>query len=142
MATILFSSIVDGSTVEFDPLNDVLMFDDAAVSAASVGLSFAPDFTSIAFVAGGISFTLKDTAITVGNTISYGRGSNPSGFGAYGDSTVEIGRHEQAHTYQYQVLGPLFLPTYFLRGGISGPTGNPFEHAAQEYGSGRGGWWE
>ncbi|MBK6585164.1 MAG: hypothetical protein IPG20_20210 [Gammaproteobacteria bacterium] len=87
-------------------------------------------------------FTLKDTAITVGNTISYGRGSNPSGFGAYGDSTVEIGRHEQAHTYQYQVLGPLFLPTYFLRGGISGPTGNPFEHAAQEYGSGRGGWWE
>jgi hypothetical protein len=30
-------------------------------------------------------------------------------YGAYRDPSVNVGRHEQAHTYQYQVL-----PTYFL----------------------------
>ena len=86
-------------------------------------------------------FTIRNTAITLGNTISYGRGVSPSQYGSYGDSSVQIGRHEAAHTYQYQTLGPLFLPAYFISGGISGPAGNPFENAAQEYGRGTGGWW-
>ena len=86
-------------------------------------------------------FTLSNTAITLGNTVSYGRGVHPSHYGAYGNPTVNIGLHEKAHTLQYQVLGPLFLPTYFVSGGVSGPTGNPFENAAQNYGSGNGGWW-
>ena len=58
--------------------------------------------------------TLPNTAITVGNTISYGVGSRPADVGAYGDTDVEVGRHEQAHTYQSQVLGPLFLPIHLL----------------------------
>lgn len=48
-------------------------------------------------------FTLRGTAITLGNTISYGRGSPPSRYGAYGDPSVNIGLHEGAHTYQYVV---------------------------------------
>ncbi|MDO6709001.1 RHS repeat domain-containing protein [Photobacterium sp. 1_MG-2023] len=86
-------------------------------------------------------FTLSNTAITLGNTISYGRGTGPSKYGSYGDYSVQFGLHEKAHTYQYQALGPLFLPTYFIGGGISGPAGNPFENAAQNYGRGNGGWW-
>lgn len=86
-------------------------------------------------------FTLPKAAITLGNTISYGQGTGPSEYGAYGDYSVQIGLHEKAHTYQYQALDPLFLPTYFIRGGMSGPAGNPFENAAQDYGRGTGGWW-
>ena len=52
-----------------------------------------------------------------------------------------VGLHEKAHTLQYQVLGPLYGPIYLLNGGFSGPGGNSFEQAAQDYGSGRGSWW-
>jgi hypothetical protein len=86
--------------------------------------------------------TIRRRAITLGNSISYGRDANPERFGAYGDLSVNIGLHEKAHTLQSQVLGPLFLPVYFLRGGVSGPEGNPFERAAQNYGRGIGGWWQ
>lgn len=86
-------------------------------------------------------FTRGGEAITVGNTISYGSGVNPKNNYAYGDPSVNIGLHEKAHTYQQQVLGPLFLLEYLRSGGFTGPGGNPYEQAAQNYGSGRGGWW-
>ena len=35
--------------------------------------------------------TIPYAAITLGNTISYGRGTAPDHWGAYGDSTVNIG---------------------------------------------------
>ncbi len=79
-------------------------------------------------------------ALTLGNVILY-NDINPSDFVARYDQTalVMIGLHEEAHTYQYQVLGPLFLPVYFLSGGISAD--NPFENAADNYAQGTGGWW-
>jgi hypothetical protein len=85
--------------------------------------------------------TIPCAAITLGNTISYGKGTAPDHCGAYGDPTVNIGRHEEAHTWQYQVLGPLFIPVYFICGGVSGPCGNPLEQAAQDFGRGSGSWW-
>jgi hypothetical protein len=85
--------------------------------------------------------TIPGTAITLGNTISYGKGLAPDHFGAYGDPTVNLGRHEEAHTWQYQLLGPLFMPIYFICGGVSGPDTNPLEKAAQEFGRGTGSWW-
>lgn len=85
--------------------------------------------------------TIPLAAITFGNTISYGKGLGPDHFGAYGDPTVNIGRHEQAHTWQYQLLGPFFIPVYFICGGVSGPTRNPLEYAAQNFGRGTGSWW-
>ena len=85
--------------------------------------------------------TFNNTAITIGNTISYGRGVSPAQFGAYGDSSVNVGLHEKAHTFQYQTLGPLFIPTYLIGGALSKGAGNPFENAAQNYGRGTGGWW-
>lgn len=84
---------------------------------------------------------LKGRAITVGNVILYGCDAEPWRYGAYGDARVNLGRHEQAHTYQYQVLGPLFVLAYFWVGGFCGPAGNPFERAAQRFGARQESWW-
>lgn len=47
------------------------------------------------------------------------------------DECVRIGDHERAHVFQYLLFGPLFLPLYFLCGGVSAR--NPFERAADAY---------
>jgi hypothetical protein len=52
---------------------------------------------------------------------------------------IRIGNHERAHVYQYLVLGPLFLPVYFLCGGISAK--NPLERAADQYALTGSDWW-
>lgn len=83
----------------------------------------------------------RGAALTLGNVILYGQGADPGAGCAYGEACVNLGRHEQAHTLQYQLLGPLFLPVYFLLGGCAGPKRNPLERAAQNFGAGRGAWW-
>ncbi|TGG89387.1 hypothetical protein E4656_20015 [Natronospirillum operosum] len=80
-----------------------------------------------------------ETAVTLGNVISYGSEESPENFGVYDDPEVNLGLHEEAHTYQYQVLGVFFLPSYLHQGGID--RNNPYEQAAQEYGKGEGHWW-
>lgn len=80
-------------------------------------------------------------ALTLGNVVLYSRHCAPTdeATGMYGDSRcLRVGRHEQAHTLQYQLLGPLFLPAYLCCGGISAR--NPFERAANDYAAG-GPWW-
>jgi len=80
-------------------------------------------------------------ALVLGNVALYARGTSPAHRvrGIYGDPRLlNVGRHEAAHTRQYQVLGPLFLPVYFLCGGIAAR--NPFERAANDYAAG-GHWW-
>ena len=52
---------------------------------------------------------------------------------------IQIGDHERAHVFQYMVLGPLFLPLYFLFGGIG--VRNRFERAADRYALSGRGWW-
>lgn len=52
---------------------------------------------------------------------------------------VRLGDHERAHVFQYLLLGPLFLPFYFICGGIS--VRNPFERAADYYALHGRGWW-
>ena len=52
---------------------------------------------------------------------------------------VHIGKHEEAHTLQYQVLGPFFLPVYALTMLLPSPT--PFERAADVYAKSGRGWW-
>ena len=86
-------------------------------------------------------FIFSGAALTLGNIVIYGAGATPEMWGAYGNFGVQLGPHEGGHTYQSQILGPLFGPAYLLVGGFSGPSGNPFEQAAQNYGSGRGSWW-
>lgn len=52
---------------------------------------------------------------------------------------VRLAAHERAHVLQYMALGPLFLPLYFLCGGIS--VRNRFERAADRYALSGRGWW-
>jgi len=56
-----------------------------------------------------------------------------------GSDCVRLGDHERAHVYQYLVLGPFFLPVYFLCGGISWR--NRFEASADRYAQSGKGWW-
>ncbi len=83
--------------------------------------------------------TPENTAFVLGNTIHYGSGCHPDKMGAYGNPHVNVGLHEEAHTYQYQVLGILFLPVYFILGGADKK--NRFEQAAQRYATREGNWW-
>lgn len=55
------------------------------------------------------------------------------------DAPVVLADHERAHVLQYMVLGPLFLPLYFLCGGIG--VRNRFERAADRYAATGQGWW-
>jgi RHS repeat-associated protein len=84
--------------------------------------------------------TISGTAITIGNTVSYGSDFSPGVVQRNSEAgfMYNVGLHEQGHTYQYEVLGPLFLPTYgagFVGGG-SRHDSNPFEQGADRYGSG------
>ena len=82
-------------------------------------------------------FMLEEAALALGNAISYSKEKPPWEFGPYEDPTVNYGLHEEAHTYQSQVLGPAFIPTYLLNS-------RAFEQAAQNYGRGPGHgghWW-
>ena len=84
-------------------------------------------------------------ALTLGNVILHTGQSLDEPTRTYaceldgGDDCVRIGDHERAHVYQYWVLGPLFLPLYFLNGGISAH--NRFEQAADRYARTGRGWW-
>ena len=73
MATILFSSITNGSTVAFNPASDILSFDSPTFSAAWLGLSYAGDYTGISLTAGAITCNLTATvnlaSLTTGNVI-------------------------------------------------------------------------
>ena len=84
---------------------------------------------------------LNRTALTLGNVILYGVDAQPECGGACGDSKAILGKHEQAHTHQYQVLGILFIPVYFLMGGYKGSNRNPLERSAQQFATGEGSWW-
>jgi hypothetical protein len=84
-------------------------------------------------------------ALTLGNVILHtGRSMDEQALtyacrAEGGTDCVRLGDHERAHVYQYLVLGPLFLPLYFLCGGISAR--NRFEQAADRYASTGKGWW-
>lgn len=85
-------------------------------------------------------------AMTLGNTILYTGDSLDSTCVTYAhraghveEPEIVLADHERAHVYQYMALGPLFLPMYFLCGGIN--AGNRFEHAADRYAMTGAGWW-
>ena len=79
-------------------------------------------------------------ALALGNAILYGGGLMPSDRLHLYDSAepLLLGRHEEAHTYQAQLLGPLFVPVYLLCGGVN--ASNRLEQAANRYARG-GAWW-
>jgi hypothetical protein len=102
---------------------------------------------AITFLGGG----LGRGAVTLGNSIIYAHdatpGSAPQPYGnaedvaKFANIKMKLGDHEEAHTYQYQTWGPLFLPAYFANVVVSALfTGNvtKFEAAADAYAAARG----
>ena len=85
-------------------------------------------------------FPFGQGAVTLGNVQLYAGKSTPETIGRnYAPELADItlGDHEEAHTHQYQTLGPGFVPLYFLYGGFK--MGNPFETSADYYGAHVGG---
>jgi len=85
-------------------------------------------------------------ALTLGNVILHTGDSLDSRCATYAhragwceEPDIALGDHERAHVFQYMALGPLFLPLYFLCGGIS--VRNRFERAADRYALTGRGWW-
>jgi hypothetical protein len=79
-------------------------------------------------------------ALTLGNVQLYMGGATPKTIGRHyapGLRDIFLGDHEEAHTHQYQVLGPAFAPLYLFYGGFR--TANPFETSADYYGAHQGG---
>lgn len=64
-------------------------------------------------------------AITIGNTISYGGLPTDPAPTSVAFATVPIKLHEVQHTYQGELLGPLYLPANIL-GGAASLVGTPF----------------
>ena len=88
----------------------------------------------------------KGGALTLGNVILHTGDSLDSRCTTYAhragwceDPDIALGDHERAHVYQYMALGVLFLPLYFLCGGVS--VRNRFERAADRYALTGRGWW-
>jgi hypothetical protein len=94
----------------------------------AVGLLGLPFGAKIQFGNNAIQFTNfplgeKGTGLTLGNAQIYPVGSDPKTFSDYFYNSpipLNLGLHEQGHTIQYQVLGPLFLPVWLLTGGLGG----------------------
>ncbi len=111
---------------------------------ALVGLAGVPFGARLRFANNAIQFLdfplgQAGDGLTLGNVQIFPVGSNPStdsGFFYGSPVPINLGLHEQGHALQYEVLGPAFLPTYFLSGGVSAR--NPFELAANRYALGGG----
>jgi RHS repeat-associated protein len=76
-------------------------------------------------------------AFTLGNVQFYPVGKSPDDIGVYDSPTAPLGVHEEAHTFQSQLFGPMFLLIWAANGG---PTiSNPLEASANSYALG-GSW--
>ena len=87
----------------------------------------------------GGALTLGNVILHTGETLDSPCMTYAHRAGLQQDMEIMLGDHERAHVYQYMVLGPLFLPLYFLFGGIS--VRNRFERAADRYAQTGRGWW-
>jgi hypothetical protein len=79
---------------------------------------------------------LPGAGIALGNTINFGMGANPSDdispyHGSPLKEAVNLGLHEEAHTYQWEALGPFFPFIYILSGGYWKPS--YLEHQADYF---------
>ena len=132
-----------------------------------VGIAWAAPYTALGLLAGAVSLAAgahahlrtQDLAIvfhrvpwgpggalTLGNVILHTGDSLDSPCVTYAhraghreEPRIVLGDHERAHVFQYMALGPLFLPLYFLSGGIG--VRNRFERAADRYALSGRGWW-
>ncbi|HWS77749.1 MAG TPA: hypothetical protein VN205_05155 [Thermomonas sp.] len=99
---------------------------------------FAVVFHKVPWGPGG-ALTLGNVILHTGDTLDAPCVTYAHRAGHRVEPRILIGDHERAHVFQYMVLGPLFLPLYFLFGGIG--VRNRFERAADRYALSGHGWW-
>jgi hypothetical protein len=87
----------------------------------------------------GGALTLGNVIVHTGDTLDAECMTYAHRAGLCIEPEVILADHERAHVLQYMALGPLFLPLYFLCGGIS--VRNRFERAADRYAHSGEGWW-
>ncbi|WP_058834888.1 hypothetical protein [Luteimonas abyssi] len=87
----------------------------------------------------GGAMTLGNVILATADTLDVPCTSYSQRAGLCEHPEMRLGDHERAHVYQYMVLGPLFLPLYFVCGGIH--VRNRFERAADRYALTGRGWW-
>jgi hypothetical protein len=87
----------------------------------------------------GGALTLGNVILHTGSDLDVACVTYAHAAGLGPEPPVQLARHERAHVYQYMVLGPLFLPTYLICGGIG--VRNRFERAADRYAASGRGWW-
>lgn len=87
----------------------------------------------------GGALTLGNVIVHTGETLDSACMTYAHRAGLCVEPQVMLADHERAHVLQYMALGPLFLPLYFLCGGIS--VRNRFERAADRYAHSGEGWW-
>ena len=87
----------------------------------------------------GGALTLGNVILNTGDTLDGACHTYAHRAGLCEEPTIALADHERAHVLQYMVLGVLFLPLYFLCGGIS--VRNRFEQAADRYAQSGRGWW-
>ena len=99
---------------------------------------FALVFHKVPWGPGG-ALTLGNVILHTGDTLDAPCVTYAHRAGHGDEPAIQLADHERAHVYQYMVLGPLFLPLYFLFGGIG--VRNRFERAADRYALSGRGWW-
>lgn len=87
----------------------------------------------------GGAMTLGNVILHTGDTLDSPCMTYAHRAGMCEEAAIMLGDHERAHVLQYMALGPLFLPLYFICGGIS--VRNRFERAADRYAQTGRGWW-
>lgn len=103
---------------------------DATVQVATLGrvdLGFGASIgnNAIQFTNHPLQRLFGGGAITLGNTIAFGGLPGDAAPTSVPFVSVPIGSHELQHTFQGQVLGPLYLPANII-GGVAGTLGTPF----------------
>jgi RHS repeat-associated protein len=82
------------------------------------------------------AWTFGGRAYTIGNVQVYSAGNGPGvGSTSYTGAFVNNGSHEEGHTIQSQILGPLYLPSVLLGSALG--NNNPMEVGADKYALGQ-----
>ena len=87
----------------------------------------------------GGALTLGNTILHTGDTLDTPCVTYAHRAGHRQEAHIVLANHERAHVFQYMALGPLFLPAYWVCGGIH--VRNRFERAADRYALSGQGWW-
>ena len=119
---------------------------NTVIGLGAAGVSYAAGKlagTNPTFTTGNNSIQLLNSplniggrAYTIGNVQVYASGRGPERVQrSYSGLIVNVGQHEEGHTVQSQILGPLYLPVIIM-GGLRLGNANPLETGADKYARG------